>query len=47
MEEEQFDEEDEIHWMEDKGSATFFTLFDHSQLQIYILQLLVYLDVLI
>jgi len=26
MEEEQFDEEDEIHCMEDKGSAAFLTL---------------------
>jgi len=32
MEEEQFeDDEDEIHWMEDKGSATFFTLAEYEE----------------
>lgn len=35
MEEEQFEDEDEIHCMEDKGSATFFTLaaYEESLLQ--------------
>ena len=32
MEEEQFEgDEDEIHCMEDKGSATFFTLAEYEQ----------------
>ena len=32
MEEEQFEEdEDEIHCMEDKGSATFFTLVEYEE----------------
>ena len=31
MEEEQFEEEDEIHCMEDKGSAAFFTLATYEQ----------------
>lgn len=35
MEEEQFEEEDEIHCMEDKGNAAFFTLapYEESLLQ--------------
>lgn len=35
MEEEQFEEGDEIHYMEDKGSAAFLTLaaFEESLLQ--------------
>jgi len=35
MEDEQFDEEDEIHYMEDKGSAAFLTLaaYEESLLQ--------------
>jgi len=35
MEEEQFEDEDEIHCMEDKGSAAFFTLaaYEESLLQ--------------
>ena len=31
MEEEQFEDEDEIHCMEDKGSATFFTLVSYEE----------------
>lgn len=31
MEEEQFDEEDEIHCMEDKGSAAFLTLVAYEE----------------
>jgi len=31
MEEEQFDEEDEIHCMEDKGSAIFLTLSAYEE----------------
>jgi len=31
MEEEQFDEEDEIHCMEDKGSAAFLTLAAYEE----------------
>jgi len=32
MEEEQFEgDEDEIHYMEDKGSATFFTLAEYEE----------------
>ena len=31
MEEEQFDEEDEIHCMEDKGSAAFLTLATYEE----------------
>ena len=31
MEEEQFDEEDEIHCIEDKGSATFLTLAAYEE----------------
>jgi len=31
MEEEKFDEEDEIHYMEDKGSASFLTLASYEE----------------
>ena len=35
MKEEQFEDEDEIHYMEDKGSVAFFTLaaYEESLLQ--------------